>query len=592
MANGGNVTFHFLGDTSNLDKATDKVKNLGNSFQNVGKKMTKVGAAMTAVSAPMAMLAVQGINYNKQLETYSTNLTTLLGGSKEKADELLQDLKEMANTTPYETSGLISATQTMLGFGMSVDDAKKSLQAIGDIAMGDSQRMDSLTLAFSQVQSAGKLTGQDLLQMINAGFNPLNEISKMTGKSVSQLKEEMSKGAISAEMVSQAFQHATSEGGLFYQGMEKGASTTAGKISTLKDNFNELLGSLTENLLPILTKIVEKLTGLVKWFSKLSPGVKTAITVILGLSMVLGPLVTFIGTIITLVGYVTKAVGVLNVVLAANPIILIIMAIIAVIAILVLLYNKCEWFRTKVNEIFTTVMEVVNGIIAFVKKLWEEMQPVIEIIVNVIKAYIGFVVAYIKTYINIVLAIVKFLVNAVKTYINIVKTVILGIVSTVKTVKNKIKSFIDAIVGFFKEIPNKIKNVGMDIVKGIGNGITNGTQWIKDKIKSFVGNVTKFIKKVFKIGSPSRLMEDEVGQWIPKGIAVGINANTDAVQDAMQSMVDLTPSLTGNMSMNSSPNITVNVHNNMKQDPLGRVVNNIKTYSGGAKNDYNYGYGG
>ena len=545
MANGGNVTFHFLGDTSNLDKATDKTKNLGNSFQNVGKKMTKVGVAMTAVSAPLAMLAAQGINYNKQLETYSTNLTTLLGGSKEKADELLNDLKEMASTTPYETSGLIKATQTMLSFGMSVDDAKKSLQAIGDIAMGDSQRMDSLTLAFSQVQSAGKLTGQDLLQMINAGFNPLNEISKMTGKSVSQLKEEMSKGAISAEMVSQAFQHATSEGGLFYQGMEKGAQTTAGKISTLKDNFNELLGSLTENLLPIFTKLVEKLTSIVQWFSQLSPGVKTVIGVILGLSMILGPIVTYIGTIITLVGYLKVAFGALNLTFLASPIFWIIAGIVAFIAILIVLYNKCEWFRNMVNQAL-----------------------------------------------NFIVNIVKNVVNRIKLYITLVKIIINGIVATVNTVKTKIKSFIDGIVGFFKDMPNKIKDVGMNIVKGIGNGITNGVSWIKDKIKSFVGNVTKFIKKVFKIGSPSRLMEDEVGQWIPKGIAVGINANTDAVQDAMQSMVDLTPSLTGNMSMNSSPNITVNVHNNMKQDPLGRVVNNIKTYSGGAKNDYNYGYGG
>lgn len=545
MANGGNVTFHFLGDTSNLDKATDKTKNLGNSFQNVGKKMTKVGAAMTAVSAPMAMLAAQGINYNKQLETYSTNLTTLLGGNKEKADELLNDLKEMASTTPYQTSGLIKATQTMLSFGMSVDDAKKSLQAIGDIAMGDSQRMDSLTLAFSQVQSAGKLTGQDLLQMINAGFNPLNEISKMTGKSVSQLKEEMSKGAISAEMVSQAFQHATSEGGLFYQGMEKGAQTTAGKISTLKDNFNELLGSLTENLLPIFTKLVEKLTSIVQWFSKLSPGVKTVIGVILGLSMILGPIVTYIGTIITLVGYLKVVVGALNLTFLASPIFWIIAGIVAFIAILIVLYNKCEWFRNMVNQVL-----------------------------------------------NFIVNIVKNVVNRIKLYITLIKIIINGIVATVNTVKTKIKSFIDGIVGFFKDMPNKIKDVGMNIVKGIGNGITNGVSWIKDKIKEFVGNVTKFIKKVFKIGSPSRLMEDEVGQWIPKGIAVGINANTDAVQDAMQSMVDLTPSLTGNMSMNSSPNITVNVHNNMKQDPLGRVVNNIKTYSGGAKNDYNYGYGG
>src|SRR5690606_25401177 len=94
-------------------------------------------------------------------------------------------------------------------------------KAIGDIAMGDANKMNSLTLAYSQMTSTGKLMGQDLLQMINAGFNPLNEISKKTGKSIGDLKKEMEQGKISANMVEKAFIGATSEGGQFYMMAEK-----------------------------------------------------------------------------------------------------------------------------------------------------------------------------------------------------------------------------------------------------------------------------------------------------------------------------------------------------------------------------------
>lgn len=91
-----------------------------------------------------------------------------------------------------------------------------NIKALGDIAMGDRNKLNSLTLAFSQMTASGRLMGQDLLQMINAGFNPLSEISRKTGKSIGVLKEEMEKGKISAEMVTQAFYSATQAGGQFH----------------------------------------------------------------------------------------------------------------------------------------------------------------------------------------------------------------------------------------------------------------------------------------------------------------------------------------------------------------------------------------
>lgn len=157
------------------------------------------------------------------------NLKTLFGGNAEAAKAMYERISEYGKVTPYDKAGLLEAQRTMMSFGMSGEAAFSTLQQIGDIAMGDSQKLQSLSLAFAQMSSTGKLTGQDLMQMINAGFNPLNEISKVTGKSVGVLKEEMSKGAISADMVSEAFRMATSEGGLFYGAIEAASETTAGK---------------------------------------------------------------------------------------------------------------------------------------------------------------------------------------------------------------------------------------------------------------------------------------------------------------------------------------------------------------------------
>ena len=167
------------------------------------------------------------------------NLKTLFGGNAEAANEMYERISEYGKVTPYDKAGLLEAQRTMMSFGMSGEAAFSTLQQIGDIAMGDSQKMQSLALAFAQMQSTGKLMGQDFNQMINAGFNPLNEISKATGKSVGELKEEMSKGAISAEMVSEAFRSATSEGGLFYGAIEAASETTAGKIASMRDSIEE-----------------------------------------------------------------------------------------------------------------------------------------------------------------------------------------------------------------------------------------------------------------------------------------------------------------------------------------------------------------
>lgn len=211
------------------------------------------------ITNPIVLAGAAGaaaIKKGFERETVQLSFEVLLGG-KEKAASLLKQIRDFGASTPLQTAGLQDNAKTMLSFGIAAERIMPDLKAIGDIAMGDQQKMNSLTLAFSQMTSTGKLTGQDLLQMINAGFNPLNEMSKKTGKSVATLKDEMGKGKISSEMVREAFISATSAGGQFYGMLEKLGQSKSGRWSTMLDKGVQLLWKLYDIIEPAINPAMD-----------------------------------------------------------------------------------------------------------------------------------------------------------------------------------------------------------------------------------------------------------------------------------------------------------------------------------------------
>lgn len=222
--------------------------------------------ASVGAGAMLLNIGKQALKASSDFEQANVQFGVMLG-SAEKASKLVNELQNMANVTPFETQDLLDASKTLLNFGTNLEEILPDLQMLGDISGGNRERMRSMTLAFSQMSSAGRLMGQDLLQMINAGFNPLQVISEKTGKSMAELKDEMGEGKISVEMVKQAFKDATSEGGRFYGMMEKQSETLEGRFSTLNDAYTLMIRSISDGALPVIkqevievTKLVEKTT--------------------------------------------------------------------------------------------------------------------------------------------------------------------------------------------------------------------------------------------------------------------------------------------------------------------------------------------
>lgn len=237
----------------------DVSRQIETAMENMAKKVFSVVAAKEFVS--------QVIEVRAEMQMLNKSFEVLLG-SKDKADLYVKEIKDYALVSPLSVSDVSKAAQTLLGFNVEAEKTIPIIKSIGDISMGDSQKFGSLTLAFSQMSAAGRLMGQDLNQMINAGFNPLQVISEKTGKSIAQLKKEMESGAISSQMVADAFSSATAEGGKFHGMIEKSADGIRNAQNQLTGAIQDTLNSIGESQEGIIKGSYEVATSLVQNYDK------------------------------------------------------------------------------------------------------------------------------------------------------------------------------------------------------------------------------------------------------------------------------------------------------------------------------------
>lgn len=344
-------------------------------------------------SSKLAEVVKSGVDYNATMESYLTNFKVMLG-SEEAAATKLSEIRKMAASTPFTLDDLTSGTQTLLQFGIAADDTTGVLQRLGDISLGNAEKLQTLTRAYGKMSSAQKVTLENVNMMIDAGFNPLNQICDATGESMSDLYKRISDGKVSFSELEAAVEAATSQGGQFYNGMLEASQTFSGRMSTLKDNVSALTGELTSGLFAALGDLVVKLNEVVVSFLdsdekmaqlKETIGIATAVVAAAGTAF------------LTYKGYVAAATAIevihtaattamtaahkaaeagatglavaqagLNAVLKANPIGLVVSLLAALAAGLVTAYKTSETFRNAVNSAFASVKKIAQNAIGTV----------------------------------------------------------------------------------------------------------------------------------------------------------------------------------------------------------------------------------
>lgn len=254
-----------------LEDASEKTSSFSDKLKTGLATAAKVGtAAIGAASTAIVALGKIGLDYNSQMEQYTTNFTTMLG-SQEAAVQKVEELKKFAASTPLSMDDLAKGTQTLLAFGVESENSTGILRQLGDIALGDADKMQRLSTAFGKATAAGKLSGDTVQQMIDAGWNPLIQISQAAGETMEETQKRMSAGAISVEELQAAMEAVTTGTGQFAGGMEAASHTTQGLISTLQDNARALVGEvfqpISDGLLgQVLPGAIEAISGLTTAF--------------------------------------------------------------------------------------------------------------------------------------------------------------------------------------------------------------------------------------------------------------------------------------------------------------------------------------
>lgn len=240
-------------------KIQQHLRALSANFRDLGVGIAAAGASLTAAFGSLFTGLVFPTKFAIEIENVTTRFETLTG-SVQVASSIIRELRKIAATTPFETYGLSKATATLLSFGIAGQEVIGTIRKLGDVAQGDQERLERLSIAFGQVRAKGRLMAQEVNQMVENGFNPLQEISRTTGRSMSELFKSMEEGQVSFGMVDNAFKTVTSSGGRFFKALENQAKTLDGIWGQFADARKLAVQPIGDVLLPIIKDFVVKLT--------------------------------------------------------------------------------------------------------------------------------------------------------------------------------------------------------------------------------------------------------------------------------------------------------------------------------------------
>lgn len=518
----------------------DAVADVGDAAEEAGQKAEKasggwtvlkgvmadlassaIKAAMSAVADGAKKMVSAGLEYNQAMEGYITNFTTMLGGSSEAANGMVGSLQKLASATPLAMSDLAGGAQTLLAFGVASDDVSGTLQRLGDISLGNADKMQSLARAYGKATAQGKLTGETVQMMIDAGWNPLIDICDQTGESMEDVQKRMAAGSISAEELTQAVNHATDAGGKFAGGMEAASKTVAGLTSTLQDNVNAMLGKLMQpvsdamlsTLLPTAIDAVDQLMTAfedegIDGFSRVAGSLIASLSaqLVSYAPQAIPAALAFIGALVTgllsalpdLTGTAIELVGALLLGIADQLPGIITAAMSALLGIVDKITSP-ESITLLIQAAMQLMLALARGLIAAIPQL---IDAVPGIITNLVESFYAMLPEIIGVGIEIVIALAS------------------GLVSNAGHIIAAVPRLVETIVRGFLADVKSYWYIGKSIVDGIRKGITEQWQRLKSDVSGLFTGLVDWIKKLLKINSPSRVFAD-IGQNMAAGVGVG-----------------------------------------------------------------------
>lgn len=599
---------------ADVNKTTKEIDNLGKEsddsakqVDNLSKKMgdadgasKKLNDGFTVIKGTMANLASQAISkvvdgfkelvggavdYQQSMEYYTTSFTVMTG-SADKASETVKKLADIGATTPFDMPQLADATSLLMNFGFSADDAVDSMMMLGDISQGNAEKLDTIARAFGKMNSAQKVSLESINMMIDAGFNPLQEISEHTGESMQSLYDRISKGKMSVDEITESMKRSTSEGGKYFQSMDAQSQTLDGRLSTLSDTVNSKLGEALQPILqkaadewiPNITNAIDNMdidsvvsviddivSGIGDLFGFIMDNGSTIISLVAGIgtAMVTWKVASMINGLVTAIQAfqaanegASIAQAVLNGVMNANPIMLVVTLLAGLVATIITLWNTNEGFRNAVINVWNAFKDTVGNVITSVGGFIDNLISWFQALPWRIGAFLSEVISNVQNWASNMVSKAS---EAGSNFVGRVVSFISGLPSAVwnwlssalnnawnfagqlaQAGANAASGLVNNIINTISSLPSKLYNWGVDMVRGIANGIKSAIHYVTSAVSSVANKIKSFLH--FSRPDEGPLAEYET--WMPDMV----DGLSDSLRKASPKLISQTEALASGMS--------------------------------------------
>jgi tape measure domain-containing protein len=581
------------GSAKQVDDLSKKMGDADGASKNLNDGFTVLKGTMANLASQAISKVVDGfkslvggaVDYQKSMEYYMTSFTVMTG-SADKASETVKKLADIGAKTPFDMPQLADATSLLMNYGFSADDAVDSMMMLGDISQGNADKLDSISRAYGKMSSAQKVSLEDINMMIDAGFNPLQEISEHTGESMQSLYDRISKGKMSVDEITESMKRSTSEGGKYFKSMDAQSQNLDGRLSTLSDTINSKLG---EALQPILQKAADE------WIPNITNAIDnmdmdSVVSVIDDIISCVGDLFGFImdngSMIISLVAGIgtamvtwnvasmingvvtavkryqeanegaTVAQALLNGVMNGNPIMLVVSLLAGLIATIITLWNTNEGFRNAVINVWNAFKDTVGNAIKSVGGFIGNLISWFQALPGRIGAFLGGVISNVQNWASNMVSRAS---EAGSNFVSRVVSFIRGLPSAVwnwlsstlnnawnfarqlaQAGANAASGLVNNIIGKIRSLPGQLYNWGVDMVQGIANGIRSAIH----KVTSAVSDLANKIKSFLHFSRPDEGPLAEYESWMPDMV----DGLSDSLRKASPELISQTEALASGMS--------------------------------------------
>lgn len=616
------VLVKFKGDTQNLDKETSKaqgsLKGFASGVSSAFKIATGVVVATTAAVGALVKKSVEGYAEFEQLEG---GLESLFGKGSEEMQKILAKSEQAYMDLTMSQNDYLNAFEKsypLVNAGLSegadsIEYTNKMLQLSSDLynTYGGSVENYQNAINWALKGSFVYLDNLNLgIKGTQEGFIEAANSSGILKRNITDVKE------LTNDEIIDVIQHYAQEYGVWGKTSEEASKTIMGSMNMTKAAWSNLITGLSkdgadvdklidnlinsalkfgENIMPVIMRAIEgiskALPKIADYIGKELPGLVNTLLppLIEAINTLINSLITALpGLLNTLIPLLTQTLISLISMLAQNlP--AIIQALLS--GIITIIQSLAQALPTLIPQLVTAILDALLTLLDNTDQMIDAGMQLLmglieglsdpDMMAELVEKTIYIIVKIIGA---ILLNLPKLLDCGIKVTLKLLE----GIIKATPQLISKIPEIGKRMLNEFLNFNSKFVQVGSNLIRGLWNGISNVTGWIIGKIRGFGSSVLKAIKGIFGVHSPSTEFE-----WVGKMNILGLEKGMEDLQPQLQrtinGMFDLQPNVSGSMQSTYSPQMNVVVNNNMEFDPLGQVVNNIKTFSGGAKNDYNWG---